>query len=190
MAQAFPPGHRIRLSLSTSYWPLVWPAPEPVLLTVYETGSALALPVRDQDVATDTELRPFGEPEGCAPTPVTQLSEPEQAWTVTRDLVNYRSALDIVKDQGMRRYEDAGIDVGLRACERYSWVAEDYASVRGESAWTMSFGRPGWDVRVETRTVLTSDKDAFHVDATLDGYESGRRVFSRTWNEDVPRTSV
>ncbi|NEE26711.1 hypothetical protein G3M53_14710, partial [Streptomyces sp. SID7982] len=62
--------------------------------------------------------------------------------------------------------------------------------VRGESAWTMSFGRPEWDVRVETRTVLTSDKDALHVDATLDGYESGRRVFSRTWNEDVPRTSV
>ncbi|SCE46296.1 CocE/NonD family hydrolase [Streptomyces sp. OspMP-M43] len=190
VAQAFPPGHRIRLSLSTSYWPLVWPAPQPVLLTVYENGSALTLPVRDQDVATDTQLRPFGEPEGCAPTPVTQLSDPEQAWTVTRDLVNYRSALDIVKDQGTRRYEGAGIDVGLRACERYSWVAEDFASVRGESAWTMSFGRPGWDVRVETRTVLTSDKGAFHVDATLDGYESGRRVFSRTWNEQVPRTSV
>jgi putative CocE/NonD family hydrolase len=190
VAQAFPPGHRIRLSLSTSYWPLVWPAPEPVLLTVYETGSALTLPVRDQDVATDAELRPFGEPEGCAPLAVTQLSEPEQAWTVTRDLVNYQSVLDIVKDQGRRRYEDTGIDVGLRARERYSWVAEDFASVRGESAWTMSFGRPGWDVRVETRTVLTSDKDAFHVDATLDGYEGGRRVFSRTWNEDVPRTRV
>ncbi|MGW9188276.1 CocE/NonD family hydrolase [Streptomyces rubiginosohelvolus] len=190
VAQAFPPGHRIRLSLSTSYWPLVWPAPQPVLLTVYENGSALTLPVRDQDVPADAELRPFGEPEGCAPTPVTQLSEPEQAWTVTRDLVNYRSALDIVKDQGARRYEDAGIEVGLRACERYSWVAEDFASVRGESAWTMSFRRPGWDVRVETRTVLTSDKDAFHVDATLDGYEGARRVFSRTWNEDVPRTNV
>src|SRR4029077_13273601 len=24
----FPPGHRIRLALSTSYWPMIWPAPE------------------------------------------------------------------------------------------------------------------------------------------------------------------
>ena len=29
VAQAFPAGHRIRLSLSTSYWPLAWPPPEP-----------------------------------------------------------------------------------------------------------------------------------------------------------------
>lgn len=98
---------------------------------------------RDQGVATDTELRPFGEPEGCAPTPVTQLSEPDQGWTVTCELVHCRSALDIVKDQGARRYEDAGIDVGLRACGRYSWVAEDWASAWGVSAWAMSVGRAG-----------------------------------------------
>ncbi|MEE4599511.1 CocE/NonD family hydrolase C-terminal non-catalytic domain-containing protein, partial [Streptomyces sp. DSM 41524] len=45
VAQVFPPGHRIRLSLSTSYWPLVWPAPEPALLTVHGEGAALTLPV-------------------------------------------------------------------------------------------------------------------------------------------------
>ncbi|MFJ2060519.1 CocE/NonD family hydrolase [Streptomyces sp. NPDC087908] len=190
VAQAFPPGHRIRLSLSTSYWPLVWPAPEPVLLTVHESGSSLTLPVRDTDVPTDAELRPFGEPEGCAPPAVTRLSEPEQAWTVSRDLVNYRSLLDIVKGQGIQRYEETGIEVGLRAREQYSWIAEDFDSVRGESAWTMTFARPDWDVRVDTRTVLTSDPDTFHVNATLDGYEGGRRVFSRTWNEHVPRTHV
>lgn len=52
------------------------------------------------------------------------------------------------------------------------------------------FGRPGWDVRVETRTILTSDGTDFHVDATLDGYEDGRRVFSRTWKKSVPRVNV
>ncbi|WP_031090579.1 CocE/NonD family hydrolase [Streptomyces sp. NRRL WC-3549] len=186
VAQVFPPGHRVRLSLSTSYWPLVWPAPRPVLLSVYEEGSTLTLPVRPSGGPDDTALPVFGEPEGCAPPEVTRLGEPEQAWTVSRDLVDYRSVLDIVKDRGLQRYEN-GIETGLRACEKYSWVGEDFGSVRGESAWEMRFGRPGWDVRVETRTVLTSDEDAFHVDATLDGYEDGRRVFSRTWNESVPR---
>ncbi|MFB8030941.1 CocE/NonD family hydrolase [Streptomyces sp. NPDC056465] len=190
VAQAFPPGHRIRLSLSTSYWPLVWPAPAPALLSVYEKGGTLTLPVRREDVPEDKALQPFGEPEGCAPPAVTRLSEPEQAWTVSRDLVNYRSVLDIVKDRGLQRHEDTGIETGLRAREQYSWTGEDFGSVRGESAWEMRFGRPGWDVRIETRTVLTSDEDAFHVDATLDGYEDGRRVFSRTWNEEVPRENV
>ncbi|MBV7671781.1 CocE/NonD family hydrolase [Streptomyces halstedii] len=187
VAQVFPPGHRVRLSLSTSYWPLVWPAPEPVLLTVYEEGSTLTLPVRPADGPGDTALPAFGEPEGCEPPEVTRLGEPEQRWTVSRDLVDYRSVLDIVKDRGLQRYEDNGIETGLRAREQYSWVGEDFGSVRGESAWEMRFRRPGWDIRVETRTVLTCDTDTFRVDATLDGYEDGRRVFSRTWNERIPR---
>ncbi|RST22846.1 CocE/NonD family hydrolase, partial [Streptomyces sp. WAC04770] len=188
VGQAFPPGHRIRLSLSTSYWPLVWPAPEPVLLTVHEEGAALTLPVRPLDEPDGLPEAPFGEPEGCRPPPVTRLTEPEQAWNVTRSLVDYHSALDIVKDRGLQRYEANGIEVGLRACERYASVADDFASLSGRSAWTMTFSRPGgWDVRVETSTVLTADAEEFRVDATLDGYEDGRRVFSRTWNETVPR---
>ncbi len=46
VAQAFPPGHRLRLSLSTSYWPLAWPPPRPTLLTVHEPPCRLVLPVR------------------------------------------------------------------------------------------------------------------------------------------------
>ena len=32
IAWHLPAGHRLRLSISTSYWPMVWPAPEPVVL--------------------------------------------------------------------------------------------------------------------------------------------------------------
>jgi putative CocE/NonD family hydrolase len=186
VAQAFPPGHRIRLSFSTSYWPLVWPAPEPALLTVHEDGAALTLPVRSTAEPDGVPEPAFGEPEGCRPPPVTRLTEPEQGWTVTRSLVDYHSALDIVKDRGLQRFEN-GIEVGLRACEKYTSVADDFTSLSGRSAWTMCFRRPGWDVRVETSTVLTASAEEFTVDAILDGYEGGRRVFSRTWNETVPR---
>jgi hypothetical protein len=40
---------------------------------------------------------------------------------------------------------------------------------------------------VVTSTRLTCDETDFFVDATLDAYEADRRVFSRTWNETVPR---
>src|SRR3546814_19792025 len=32
---SFLPGHRIRVAISTTYWPLIWPSPTPVKLTVY-----------------------------------------------------------------------------------------------------------------------------------------------------------
>ncbi|WP_395571868.1 CocE/NonD family hydrolase [Streptomyces sp. BK79] len=187
VAQSFPPGHRIRLSLSSSYWPLAWPPPKPAMLSVHEGSSSLTLPVRPPEKADDAQAAPFGEPEGTPPIATTTLAPPEERWDVKRDLVNYHAELETVKDRGTVRFEEIGLDVGRRAYERYASVADDFTSVSGESTWTMGFRRDDWDVRVVTHTRLTCDEDRFFVDATLDGYESGRRVFSRTWNETVPR---
>ncbi|TDQ53035.1 CocE/NonD family hydrolase [Actinorugispora endophytica] len=193
VAQAFPPGHRVRLSLSTSYWPLAWPPPRPALLSVYSGSSALTLPVRPvsaSDEADEADGRPFGEPEGAPPITTTRLTPAEQRWTVSRDLVGYDSALEIVKDTGRVRYDAIGLDVSRRAYERYDSVADDFGSVRGESTWTMGFGRGDWEARTVTRTVLTSTETDFLLHATIDGYEGARRVFSREWNESLPRDHI
>ena len=187
VAQAFPPGHRIRLSLSTSYWPLAWPAPKPALLSVHEHSSTLTLPVRPVDEPDEVPSSPFGEPEGTPPLAMTQVTPSEERWDVKRDLIDYRSELDIVKDRGTVRFEDIGLEAGRRAHERYTAVADDFTSVGGETTWTMRFRRDDWDVRVVTHTRLTCSETDFFVDATLDAYEADRRVFSRTWNEQVPR---
>ena len=46
IAWRLPQGHRIRLALSTAYWPMMWPAPEPAELTVFTPESRLILPLR------------------------------------------------------------------------------------------------------------------------------------------------
>jgi hypothetical protein len=48
IAWRIPKGHRLRVSISTSYFPIMWPAPEPVTLTVYAGKSQVHLPVRKQ----------------------------------------------------------------------------------------------------------------------------------------------
>jgi putative CocE/NonD family hydrolase len=188
VAQAFPPGHRVRLSLSTSYWPLAWPPPRPTLLTVHEQPCRLVLPVRPAD-EPDTSA-PFEAPEGTAPLTTTPVTPPEQRWEVSRDLIDYGAALDIVKDRGTVHYDAMDLDVGCRVHERYTSVADDFTSPAGEVTWTMSFRRKEWDVQVRTSTTLTCDAEEFHVNATLDAYEGGRRVASRTWNESVPRDAL
>ena len=40
----FPAGHRVRLALSTTYWPMIWPCPEKATLLI--SGGTLDLPVR------------------------------------------------------------------------------------------------------------------------------------------------
>ncbi|KZB79318.1 CocE/NonD family hydrolase [Amycolatopsis regifaucium] len=190
VAQAFPAGHRIRLSLSSSYWPLAWPPPEPAMVTVHTGQSTLTLPVRPMAEADEVPARPFDEPEGTEPLPATQLEPGEQRWTVSRDLIDYRSALDIVKNEGKVRFEDIDLEVTRNVLERYSWVADDFCSPVAETSWSITFSRGDWEARSETRTRVSCTPTEFVIDAQLDGYEGERRVFSRNWHRTVPRDHV
>jgi hypothetical protein len=164
VAQAFPAGHRIRLSLSTSYWPLAWPPPEPAALTVRTGSSRLVLPVRQTTEDDVVPLRPFHEPEGAPPARTTQLEPGENSWTVSRDLVGYTSVLEIIKDGGVLRFDDVEMTTARRVVERYSSVADDFSSPRGEVEWSLSFARGEWSTRTVTRTVLTCTPSTFEVD--------------------------
>ncbi len=189
-AQRFPPGHRIRLSLSTSYWPLAWPPPESFQLTVHTGRSCLRLPMRPSAEPDNVPANPFGEPEGSPPLPQTQVQPGDGRWTVSRDLVGYEAALEVVKNLGTVHLEDIDLTLTRRAYERYSWVGDSFDSVRGENEWTMRFTRDGWDVETVTRTVLTSNPSEFELHATLDAYEGGQRVFSKNWQHTIPRDHV
>ena len=57
IAHVFPAGHRIRVAVSTSYWPIAWPSPEPVTLTLYAGASTLELPVRPPRTRTPSWRR-------------------------------------------------------------------------------------------------------------------------------------
>ena len=66
----FPAGHRIRVALSTTYWPMIWPAPENATVTVF--GGSLELPVR-APAAADALLPPLPGPETAPPEPTTDV---------------------------------------------------------------------------------------------------------------------
>jgi uncharacterized protein len=190
MAQALSPGHRLRLSLSTSYWPLAWPPPEPVRLTVFPAASALVLPLRPDPGDDELRVPSLGEPEGARALSTTQVQPGRQRWAVTRDLVGYESALEVVKDLGVVRFDDIDLEVTRRADEAYSWVADDMDSVRGETTWRMGFARGDWRVETVTRTVLTSTATDFRLYAQLDAYEGTERVHAQSWRLAIPRDHV
>ncbi len=188
MAQRFPAGHRIRLSVSSSYWPLAWPPPEPVRLSVRTASSALTLPIRD--VQAEEPVPDFGEPEGAVPLETRRVRPARYSWTVSRDLVDYESALDILKDSGTLFFEDHELEVTRSAHERYGWVADDFETVSGVTEWTMGFARGDWEATTVTRQELTCTRTEFRLHARLDAYEGTKRIMSRNWESVVPRDCV
>ncbi|TCP42644.1 hypothetical protein EV191_12344 [Tamaricihabitans halophyticus] len=190
VAQAFPPGHRIRLSLSTSYWPLAWPPPEPARLSVFTGDSALWLPFRRLPEDTRSSEVEFDEPVGAYPVRTTQLRPGTQQWRVNRELVNYSSELRVVKDAGTWLLDDIDLRLSKRVEERYSWIGDDFDSVRGEVTTWLGFARAGWRVSTMTHTVLTSNRTHFQLHARLDAYEHDMRVVSLNWNKEIERNCV
>jgi hypothetical protein len=189
VAYAFPAGHRIRVSLSTSYWPLAWPPPEAVRLSVRTGQSRLRLPVRMSAHGSDTAIR-FAPAEGAAATSVRQLSEPRHNWRVIRDLAEDISTLEVVNDNGSVHLEEIDLEMQRKALEWYRYQGDDFSSVQGETLWERGFRRGDWRVRTVTRTLLSSTSSEFVVHAQLDAYESDRRIFAENWDIKILRDLV
>lgn len=189
VAQSFPAQHRLRLSISTSYFPLAWPPPEPVRLTFYFQNCRLILPVRPAS-EHDRTLPLLGEPEG-APCCEKKQVEPRRAnWCVHRDLAEDKSVLEIIKDDGKYFIKDIDLSVSSKTLEWYSYQGDKFESVRGETLWDMTFERQDWRVRTVTHTILTSTSTHFRVQAELDAYEGDSRVYSKSWDTRIPRLFV
>jgi hypothetical protein len=187
IAQSFPRGHRIRLSISTSYFPLAWPPPRPVTLRLHTRVSTLVLPVRCPGDPDPPELRDLGSPVVAPPPPLTVLDASVDRWRVIHDLAEDTHTLEVIKDGGWRRFDDTGWEFGSRTEERYSHRRKDFDSARGEVITERRFRRGAWNVRTRTRTVLTCDETHLRIHATLDAYEGTERVRSRNWTYTIPR---
>ena len=192
-AYAFLPGHRIRLALSTAYWPIAWPAPSRVRLTLYTRGSRLLVPVRPAG-NEDARLRPFEEPESAPELATTELQEGTTVKSVASGAAGeivYRLSTEIAGDgPALTRIEDTKIEHGHSAVEEFSISESDPLSATAEILHDAVFRRDSWSTRVRTRTRMVSDSSDFHLEAELEGFEGDRRVYHRTWSVSVPRECV
>lgn len=189
VAHRFPVGHRLRISISTSYWPLAWTSPEPVRIKLFNKSSTVHIPVREPR-AGDSSLAPFGEPCGAPPIRKRVDVGPHRNWIVHHDLAKDEATLEVINDAGTYTLEDIGLTVSTKAQEWYSSVGDNVDTVRAETLWERSLAREGWRIRTVTRTVMTSTSKHFCIAASLDAFEGDEPVFSRNWDEKIPRDLV
>lgn len=189
VAYQFPVGHRLRLSLSTSYWPLAWTPPRPVRLTMRTGVSHLKLPVRLPGASSESTIQ-FGAPEGAPPSSRRQIATTEHNWRVIRDLAKDESVLEVINDNGTIYFKELDLEMQRKALEWYRSRNDDFNSVQGETLWERGFRRGDWQVKTITRTIMTSTPSHFVIHAELDAFESDRRVFAKNWDYEIPRDLV
>jgi putative CocE/NonD family hydrolase len=159
----FPAGHRVRLALSTAYWPMIWPSPEKATLLI--SGGTLDLPVRPPR-AKDALLSPLPAPESAPP---------EKPTIIRRG------------DMRIERIDRIGLELGMQS-KSYLHVEEDdplsaVADLR--RTWTMS--REAWQIRTETQMRLSCTRDIFLLQGSLRAWEGANEVRRREWDRSIPR---
>ncbi len=166
----FKAGHRLRLAVAASYWPVVWPSAEapPRLMTGV---SRLVLPAWNP---SSTSVA-FEEPECAEPA----------AFEVLRkgSLTTYADGTGRRSDQGRIRHAN-GMEVETVFIDEMTWSggAPSALCVR-----EFELSRGDWQTRIAVSGEMTSDRDGFDVRVGLIASMGEVRCADRTWAFRFPR---
>ena len=165
-------GHRLRLAVATSYWPIVWPAtgiPAPRLIT---GTSHLVLPV------------------WRAPGSAVAFEEPECAEHAAFSVLR-KGGLSTI-DGGTGRRSDHGRIRHANGMEVETVFIDDLTIEAGVPAVRcvrqFEMARGDWQTRIEVSGEMTGDRDGFDVNVGLIASMGEVRCADRTWTFRIPRS--
>jgi predicted acyl esterase len=158
-----PAGHRIRLALSTAYWPMIWPSPEQATLLI--SGGTLDLPVRPPQ-GRDARLSPFPEPESAPPEKPTVMRR---------------------GDLRIERIDRIGLELGSQGTSKFHVEENDPLSAVAELRRAQTMSRDAWQVCIETQMRLSCSRNAFSLQGSLRAWEGENEVCRREWDRSIPR---
>ena len=178
----FEPGHRIRLALSPTYFPWIWPSPRPVTLTV--ARGELALPLLGEHEAVA-----LGTAEQVEPVAVEWLVTSPTRQSITHDVANGGVKLLSHPDflSGRRLIPALGIEAEDHGENLYAVGDDDPLSATVRCRRRAGLRRPGWDVRVEADAEMRCTASEFIVETELRAFEDGRIIALRQFETRVPR---
>jgi predicted acyl esterase len=159
----FPAGHKVRLALSTAYWPMIWPSPQRSTLLIF--AGTLDLPQR-LPRAADTRLSLLPGPE---------TAPPEKPTIIRRG------------DVCIERIDRIGLEVNTQSKSRFHIEENDPLSAMAELRRTQTMSRDAWQIRVETRIRLSSTARDFLLHGGLRAWEDANEVCRRVWNRSIAR---
>ena len=185
-AHRFKRGNRIRVALTESLWPMLWPSPRKVNLGVITGSSRLILPVRPPATADETpflpiirnavEARDAADPKILA-TKVTQ-SGPDATglFSIRKEVPEPDTQL---ADIGTTLSGGSVWTRSIREGEPNSslWAVE----------WTNRMARADWNIRTQATVELSSTADYFRVRESIAAWNDETEIFRRAWDTQIKR---
>jgi hypothetical protein len=177
-AYVFEPGHRIRLDLAPSDFPSSWPPPSPGTITVDREASHLVLPTLDGP--------PVSEPPSFAPGEAAGKGVDRVRWEIHQDVLARERAV-VIDHGGVRGRVGDDTETSDRYHGEIRVRSEEPGHCTATAGAELELGWPEARVRAESRTVLRSDPETWHLTVELDVYDGEERIAERRWERTLPR---
>ena len=182
IAYRVPAGHQIRVSISTAYWPLVWPSPEAAQITL--TQGSIALPQRPTAGGNEVTFLP---PEAADPWETVTIRAESHIRRQETDMTTGIHSLVIEDDFGKIRDAEHGLISGSVARERWDIHPDDPLSAKGSCDWVDEIERDDIHLRTRAQCTMYSDATTFYLTAKIEAWENGTLIFTKEHSDGIPR---
>jgi uncharacterized protein len=185
-AQLIPAGARLRLALSTTYWPMIWPAPEAARISLFTATSVLRLPTRPHDGETPVAPLPLlagpsSTARSIAPGDRTSVFE----YDTVEHVMTYRTS-----NSSTWEIPATNTLVTFRSTERKTIADADPSGAQFRCARSIGLERGAWRPRIESELSVTLTRDVFQVAAAVRAFNGSEEAASKSWEADLPRELV
>ncbi len=180
-------GNKLRLALSTTYWPMIWPVAEVANVELNLKNCCLILPQRrkglspdlDQDQNVDTVTPPMEHKWEYLISPSGKKSE--------RINNNNQIIVETYDNFGHLKSKDHGLEQYMQVWHEYSIKEEDPLSSRLIARWETFTKKDEYEMRVITEHDISSDNNNFICKISLKAFLNGKIFHEKKWNEKIPR---
>jgi hypothetical protein len=179
VAYRFKKGRRIRVAISTTYWPMVWPEKDNGAITLYPDAMVFTLP--DLPTTAIEEEKPFGDPVSAPPIPSEVIKAGDIVRTITTDATSGETRVE--QKGGPKIYKLGGLTLGDVTNHGYSILPEDATSACAYFESFQRFERPGWKVRLAARTDMAWRNGKLILTSSYDAFEGDKQVYSKLWEQ-------
>ena len=190
VAQRIPAGHRLRVAVSTQAWPLVWPASQKMRLELLTGKSVLALPLLDTDRINGLKTAQPGSAAIPLPLAMTWKRPVKRERKIKRDAASGKVSRVYLKDDGVYRIEEHGMEIGASGTLTYTTEGEDPLTAVAEYSYQISQARDDWKVTVECDIRVTADADNFYLSGEYRAIEKEQIIKRRSVNLPIKRKHV
>ena len=189
IAWRFAVGHRLRISLATTFWPMIWPMAEHATLNVNLASATLALPVCKK---VEPIAGPNPHPATAANTPLTILSPGRVDRELHYDVVHDRwqsvtNGVGGVFGEGVYRFDDIDTTVDHSLRRQLTLQNQDPLTAHYVLTQSMKIGREGWWTETDIVLEMRSDATHFIVSGEMQVQHNGEAVFTRHWHQRIAR---